>query len=71
MSGCEGCFISARGQQENYTTVKKAAIEYAKTNQVDVAIYKEGFETFYCEYSVAIQQRYFVVETLYHTSPTS
>lgn len=44
MNGCEGCFISARGQQEQLEQVRNAAKQYAIANEKTMAIYKEGFE---------------------------
>ena len=55
MSGCEGCFISAKGQQAEYQTIKTQAVNYAKDQKQTVVIYKEGFEYRYCLKSVADQ----------------
>lgn len=44
MNGCEGCFISARGQQEQLEQIRTQAKKYAIENEKTVAIYKEGFQ---------------------------
>lgn len=54
MTGCEGCFQSAKGLQMAYEKIKAEAIKYSKENGKTVAIYKEGFEWFYCTAELAI-----------------
>jgi len=62
MSGCEGCFISAKGQQAEYQNVKTQAVNYAKEQSQTVVIYKEGFEFRFCLRSVAEQYGYQILE---------
>ncbi len=49
MSGCEGCFLSAKGQAAELSRAIKEAKTYAETNKVTVAIYKEGNEYRYID----------------------
>lgn len=51
---CEGCFTSARGQQEQYLSVKSEAQNYANEKKYSVALWKEQFEWYYLEASAAI-----------------
>lgn len=44
MMGCEGCFISAKGQARERAAITEQAKEYAKLNNVTMAIYKEADE---------------------------
>lgn len=42
--GCEGCFISAKGQARDKESATQQAKEYAIQNKVTMAIYKEAGE---------------------------
>lgn len=62
MSGCEGCLVSNRGQQEAYQAVKQQAITYAQQQKTTVVLYKEGYEYRFCTESVARENGYPVLE---------
>lgn len=62
--GCEGCSISGRGQNEALTITRARAKKFAIDNEKTVAIYKEGFEFYYCEYDVARQNGYQIIEVV-------
>lgn len=47
MSGCEGCYIGAKGQSQRLEQIRKEAKAYAVENNISVGIYKEAFEYFY------------------------
>lgn len=64
MSGCEGCLVSNRGQQEQYQTTKQEAIKYAKQQNQTVALYKEGYDYRYCIAEVAGSAGYQILEYL-------
>lgn len=63
-SGCEGCFQSAKGMQEQFEIVKAKAKEYGQQENKTVAIYREGFEFRYIVAEVAIANGYLIVEIL-------
>lgn len=42
MSGCEGCFLSAKGQARELDIIIQEAKTYAKENNITAAIIKEG-----------------------------
>lgn len=52
--GCEGCFISAKGQAAALDTIKREAKKYAVENKQTVAIYKEANDYFFAEAGAAI-----------------
>jgi hypothetical protein len=62
--GCEGCFTSNRGQQEQLEAVRVKAKELAKTNEKAVAIYREGYELLYCFAEIAISNKYNTIEVV-------
>jgi hypothetical protein len=64
MSGCEGCFQSIRGQQEELNIISAKAREYAQEIQEPVAVYKEGYEYKYTRASFAIEQHYLIVQVV-------
>jgi hypothetical protein len=64
MSGCEGCFQSAKGMQEQLSITRSKAKQYAKEEQKTVAIYREGFDFRYCDEEVARREGYDIVEIL-------
>lgn len=55
---CPGCFQSAKGQQQEYEKVKTQALRAATKKHTAQAIYKEGFEWFYCDATDAIARGY-------------
>lgn len=44
MSGCEGCFLSAKGQANELANIREKAKAYANEQNTTVAIYKEANE---------------------------
>lgn len=56
MSGCEGCFISQKEQQQRLESTKLLAKDYAIKNNTAVAIYKEGYDYYYCPAGDAIER---------------
>lgn len=49
--GCGNCLQSPQGMAMNYQRVEKLAADYVKEKKVSTAIYQEGFEFFFAEYS--------------------
>lgn len=62
--GCESCYTSARGQDEQLLAVKAKAEQYAKEKQTTVAIYREGYDIKYCIAKLAISERYNIIEVV-------
>lgn len=54
--GCEGCHISGAGQNQALQNTIQQARAYAKTNQITVAVYKEGFDYFFKDAATAISE---------------
>jgi hypothetical protein len=59
---CEGCITSSRGQQEALNIILKQAKDYARENQITVAIYKEGLEYKIIEAGAAITGGYYIID---------
>lgn len=51
--GCEGCHITGAGQNRALVDTIERAKEYAKKNQITVAVYKEGFDYFFKDAAAA------------------
>jgi hypothetical protein len=59
---CEGCITSSRGQQEALNIILKQAKDYAKENNITVAVYKEGLEYKFIEAGAAITGGYQIID---------
>lgn len=59
---CEACFQSVKGMQQAYQSVKTQATQWATENQKAVAIYKEGFEYYFLDAEIAINEGKLIIE---------
>ena len=62
--GCEGCRISAKGQNAQLNNIIKQARDYAQKENIPVAIVKEGYEYKYYSANFAIANGYNMVQVL-------
>jgi len=62
--GCEWCSISPKGQDQQLSNVLKQAKDYAKQENIPVAIYKEGNEYKFISASFAIANGYPILQVL-------
>jgi hypothetical protein len=51
--GCEGCYISNKGQNELLEATRTKAKQYAVEQKKTVAIYREGYEFRYCDAEIS------------------
>ena len=69
--GCDNCDTSPSGQAIALTNIRAAAKKYAIENEKTMAVYKEGYEYRYCEYSVAVANGYAILEMRRHDRPAA
>lgn len=64
MAGCPGCFLSGRELQAQYESIKLKAIEFSKTHEVAVAIYKEIDGYYFINAETARENNYPIQEII-------
>ena len=62
--GCEGCSISQKGMQQQYSQIRKQAKDYAIEKNIPVAIYKERYQYFFIGAEIAIREGYPITEVV-------
>ena len=60
--GCDGCLGTPKGCQELLEITRSKAKTYAVEEKKTVAIFREGFEFLFCEYSVAVENGYPIIQ---------
>jgi coenzyme F420-reducing hydrogenase gamma subunit len=64
MMGCESCHIGVMGQQMALNDIVLQAKKYAVENEKTMAIYKEGYDYRFIEYSIAAENGYQIVQVV-------
>lgn len=67
MAGCPGCLLAGKELQAQYDAKRKEAIQFAKDNETDVAIYRDidGFSIIKAE--IALSEGYQIKEIISFT----